>query len=39
MSARDIVLGVAALLLIAVSGVTAMAETALTRTSLVKALA
>ena len=39
MSTRDIVLGVAALVLIGVSGVTAMAETALTRTSLVKALA
>jgi putative hemolysin len=39
MSTRDIVLGVAALVLIGVSAVTAMAETALTRTSLVKALA
>ena len=39
MSTRDIVLGIAALVLIGVSGLTAMAETALTRTSLVKALA
>jgi putative hemolysin len=39
MSGLDIVLGVAALVLIGVSGVIAMAETALTRMSLVRALA